>query len=242
LQAGLAPRFRTLAPDLLGYGGTSGWDSAQELTSEEEAELVEVLVRHLGCGPIHLVGHSYGGLTALRLALSERVDLQSLTLIEPIAFWLLRLAGEMELYGEIRAVADAYVSAYRRGDAEAALAPYIDYWNGPGAWAGLPDKVRESIRGTVGKTAREWAPAFETDTPVGALASITAPTLVINGSRTNRTTKRICDLVRAAVPRARGVEILDGGHMCPLTHTQAVNDAIATHLVAACTSPRAIAA
>lgn len=230
LQAQFAPCFRTLAVDLLGYGGTSDWDPAHELTSEDELELVEALIAHAGGGPIHLVGHSYGGLAALKLALSRRVHLKTLTLIEPIAFWLLRLAGEVELYGEIRGVADAFVSAYRRGAIEAAVEPYIDYWNGRAAWAGSPEGLREAIRATAGKTSREWAPAFETDVPLSALADIDAPTLVIHGSKTNRTTRRICDLVRTTIPGARGVEIPGGGHMCPLTHPDAVNHAIAVHL------------
>jgi pimeloyl-ACP methyl ester carboxylesterase len=242
LQARLAPRFRTLAIDLLGYGGTSAWDPARELTGEDERELVEAVVKHAGGGPIHLVGHSYGGLTALNVALSGRVGLSSLTLIEPIAFWLLRLEGDLELYGEIRAVADAFVSAYRRGDVDEAVAPYIDYWNGAGAWAGLPDPVRDAIRATAGKTSREWAPAFETDLPLQALASIEAPTLVIHGCATNRTTRRICELVRAAMPHAQGQGIAGGGHMCPLTHVQAVNEAVAQHLEAVASSHRAIAA
>ena len=85
LQADLAPRFRTLAVDLLGYGNTSPWDASRELASDDELELLEAVVAAVGHGPIHLVGHSYGGLNALRLALSDRVQLRLLTLIEPIA-------------------------------------------------------------------------------------------------------------------------------------------------------------
>jgi pimeloyl-ACP methyl ester carboxylesterase len=120
LQAMLAGEFRTLAPDLLGYGKTSPWDPSRELSSEHELALLDAVVAHAGGGPIHLVGHSYGGLTALRLAASGRAPLASLTLVEPIAFWLLRLAGEAELYGEMRGVADAFVAAWRRGDVDGA--------------------------------------------------------------------------------------------------------------------------
>jgi pimeloyl-ACP methyl ester carboxylesterase len=237
LQADLAPRFRTLAVDLLGYGNTSAWDSSRELTSDDELELLEAVVAAVGNGPIHLVGHSYGGLNALRLALSRRVELHSLTLIEPIAFWLLRLVGDQELYGEIRGVADAFVAAYRRGDVDGAIAPYIDYWNGPGAFATMPDVVRESIRASAGKTSREWAPAFETDISLQELRGIATPTLILRGSRTNRTTHRICDLVRASIAGSSIAEIQGGGHMCPLTHATAVNQAIAGHLAGAMRQP-----
>jgi pimeloyl-ACP methyl ester carboxylesterase len=241
LQADLSPRFRTLAVDLLGYGGTSPWDPACELTSEDEIQLLEAVAATAG-EPVHLVGHSYGGLNALKLALSGRVRLRSLTLIEPIAFWLLRLAGEGPLYGEIRGVADGFVAAYRRGDIEGAVGSYIDYWNGPGAWATMPEAVRDAVRATAGKTSREWAPAFETDIPLGRLGALTVPTLVIHGSRTNPTTRRICALMAHAVPGARSTAIAGGAHMCPLTHAPAVNRAIAAHLAAASEGEQALAA
>jgi pimeloyl-ACP methyl ester carboxylesterase len=81
LQFDLAPSFRSLAVDLLGYGGTSPWDPACELTGEDELSLLEAVIARAG-ETVHLVGHSYGGLNALRLALSGRVQLRSLTLIE----------------------------------------------------------------------------------------------------------------------------------------------------------------
>jgi pimeloyl-ACP methyl ester carboxylesterase len=241
LQTDLASHFRTLAVDLLGYGATSAWDPACELTSNDELHLLEAVYAEAG-EPIHLVGHSYGGLNALKLALSGRVRPRSLTLIEPIAFWLLRLAGERTLYGEIRGVADSFVAAYRRGDVEGAVAPYIDYWNGPGAWLAMSDAVRDAVRATAGKTSREWAPAFETDIPLPELGALAVPTLVMHGSRTNSTTRRICELIAYAVPGARSAEIPGGAHMCPLTHAPAVNRVIAAHIVGVRGNKQALAA
>ena len=38
------------------------------------------------------------------------------------------------------------------------------------------------------------------------------------------------EVVRQALPRARLIEIPGAGHMCPLTHAEAVNEAVAAHL------------
>ncbi|KAA2237560.1 alpha/beta fold hydrolase [Salinarimonas soli] len=233
LQAALQDRYRVAAPDLLGYGGSSAWDPADELASRDETALLDEAVEHLGGGPVHLVGHSYGGLTALRLAMEGRVRLRSLTLYEPIAFWLLRLAGEAALYGEIRGIADTFRAAFARGDADAAARPYLDYWNGPGAWAAAPEGVRAMLRVTAAKTAREWAPAFEDDTPLAALAAgIAAPTLVLHGGVTNATTRRICGLLAGALPHAVSRAVPGAGHMGPVTHAAAVNAAIVRHIEA----------
>lgn len=40
------------------------------------------------------------------------------------------------------------------------------------------------------------------------------------------------DIVQRALPQARLVEIAGAGHMCPLTHADAVNEAIGRHLAA----------
>ena len=45
-------------------------------------------------GPVHLVGHSFGGLVALAVALRKQVPLGSLAIVEAPAAELLRECGE----------------------------------------------------------------------------------------------------------------------------------------------------
>ena len=87
LSEALKDRYRVLTADLLGYGGSSPWDHRQPLRTEDELVLLRAVIAHVGA-PVHVVGHSYGGLVALKLALADQPLLRSLVLIEPIAFWL----------------------------------------------------------------------------------------------------------------------------------------------------------
>jgi pimeloyl-ACP methyl ester carboxylesterase len=106
----------------------------------------------------------------------------------------------------------------------------------------MPEPVKQAILTTAGKTFREWALGFETEMPFRALAKLSVPTLVVSGSESNRTTARICDLIRTFVPNARKLEIAGGGHMCPLTHADAVNRAIAMQIGDRSADRRAFAA
>ncbi|WP_409363665.1 alpha/beta fold hydrolase [Bradyrhizobium sp. AUGA SZCCT0051] len=73
-----------MAPDISGYGvAACGRDWPRTLDGEI-ARLEPWLAK--ATGPIHLVGHSYGGAIAFRLATASRYAqrIRSLTLIEPV--------------------------------------------------------------------------------------------------------------------------------------------------------------
>ena len=65
--------------------------------------MLESVVRKAG-GGVHLVGHSFGGLVALAVALrNRRCRLASLAIVEAPAAELLRERGEVEHYRAFRA-------------------------------------------------------------------------------------------------------------------------------------------
>ena len=86
----LGSEYQVIAPDIAGYGGPLGSADLPMTLADEIVHLGKSLSS--ARGPLHLVGHSYGGAIAFKIAtdspLADRV--RSLTLIEPVLPTLLR--------------------------------------------------------------------------------------------------------------------------------------------------------
>jgi pimeloyl-ACP methyl ester carboxylesterase len=226
----LAQDYRVLAPDLLGYGRTAPWPRDAPLGPDAELGVVEALLDVAG-RPAHLVGHSYGGTVALRAARRFPRRVASLTLIEPVAFHLLRRADEPDGWREIAALAERHLALVGEGrDAEAAEA-FVSYWTGPKAWQRMPDAARDSAVRTAAKVAAEWRLMFAAEDDRDAVAGMDAPTLLICGGRTRTPARRVVQVLRRALPHAPYHEIADAGHMSPLTHPADIAEAIRRHVV-----------
>ena len=70
LQTALGDRFNVIAPDLLDSGVALRWSGERTFRVADEARAVIDLIDATE-GPIHLVGHSYGGGVALRIAVQR---------------------------------------------------------------------------------------------------------------------------------------------------------------------------
>ena len=96
----------------------------------------------------------------MHLALAGRVPLRSLTLIEPVAFFLLPHAGAHDAWSEIKAIGDAYAARIAAGETETALRGFIDYWAGGGAWDAMDESLRAQIRRSAQKIVLDFQVAF----------------------------------------------------------------------------------
>ena len=92
LSAALAPDFAVVAPDFIGANGAVAWHGQRQFTLADEAKRI-LSVIEASHEPVHLVGHSYGGAVALRVAMARPSCIASLSLYEPSAFHLLRELG-----------------------------------------------------------------------------------------------------------------------------------------------------
>src|SRR3954454_3949793 len=107
--------FRCVTTSLLGYGGTAERRKPDNADISDEAEIIEAVVRHAG-GRVHLVGHSFGGLIALAVALRKKVPLLSLTIAEAPAAQILHHTGEHEHYLAFREMTAGYFAAFHAGE------------------------------------------------------------------------------------------------------------------------------
>src|SRR5690606_337163 len=119
-----------------------------------EAEMLETVIERAG-GEVHLVGHSFGGVAALLVAMRKRTPVKSLTVLEAPLPSLLHHCGEAAHYLEFRDMTDAYFAAYRAGDREA-IRSMIDFYGGEGTYASWPERVRAYAVATTPVNLRDW--------------------------------------------------------------------------------------
>jgi len=221
-------RYRVVTTSLLGYGGTQERRSAADTDIAHEAVILEAVIRRAGC-PVHLVGHSAGGLCGLLVALRGRVPLLSLTIAEAPAPEILRHMGEDQHYQAFRNMSESYSSAYRAGD-NAAIEQMIDFYGGPGTFAGWPQRVRDYASQTTPANLLDWASAYRIDLTPALLATVKTPSLVFWGEASHPAAKRANELLGQFIPNAKAAKIISAAHFMIATHAAEVADLIARHV------------
>lgn len=229
----LSRHYRVIAPDLLGCGESEPWQGRGRLTLEAEAAIVSAFVEHCG-EPVHLVGHSFGGALALRAALDHPQGIRTLTLIEPVAFHLLRHgeAAGVEHFRQVRSVADCISLAVLCGDYQAGMGCFVDYWNGEGTWERMKDEKRVALAASVPRVVLDFAATTGEETTPAAYVRVRLPTLIIRGDRSPAPVQHVAEMLEETLPDAILETVQGAGHMLPMTHAGRVSDLIADHLFA----------
>lgn len=228
----LAPRWRVLAIDLHGYGDAppAPEDPAFGL-AHEATRVLSILDERLPAGtPWHLVGHSYGGGVALRVAHARPAQVLSMALYEPTAFHLVAPEFASDL-AEVRAVA-RMAATHVPDDRVLRTGRFLDFWNGPGYFEQLPESRRAQFVPLLPKVALDFRGLFGDPLRPADHAYLGVPATLIGGRHSPRCTHRVIEALAGAWPQA-AVRWVDAGHMGPLTHPGPVNDLLEAHLRAA---------
>ena len=240
----LARRFNVIAIDLCGHGDNAGVDAGKPFSLDDEVRLVtthldKLVEPHVR---VHVIGHSYGGLVALRFAQCKRGRVASLALYDPVVFRVLR--DDDAALAEIKGLAERVAGLVMAGKGHDAAQAFVDFWGDEGSFASLPIPAQGSMARRVDMIPRNFEAALRWPLSPIDLRIITVPTLLLAGARSPNVAKRIITSLNRELPNRR-VRWVDAGHMGPITHPHRVNPWIETFVDlnaehdAAPSSPRA---
>src|SRR5947207_2311676 len=160
LAAQLSSRFRVIALDLCGYGDNPAPSTAATFTLDDEVRLITAHIERLVAPHVrvHVVGHSYGGLVALRFAQCHGDRVASLSLYEPVAFRLLddHDTALLDVARLAEGVAGLLAAGHRHDAAEA----FVDLWSGNGSYARLPVAAQTGIAHRIDKVPLDFQAAW----------------------------------------------------------------------------------
>lgn len=234
LDTVLAGHYRTVAPDLLGYGRSSPWPRNGAGVADSDLDLLIRLIETIG-GPVHIVAHSYGAAVALDAA---RIDagtggaVASLCLIEPVSFHLLKGGADPAAWRTISAVARACSDAVAAGKPKRAANAYMGFWIGSLRWRLAPRRFRQEVMRTIHKVADEFKLMFESNERPSDYAEITCPLTLVRGGRSPQPAARVVGLLDDALDQAQTIVIPSAGHMSPFTHRADIARIVQRHLAA----------
>lgn len=214
----LAPRWRTVSYDKLGYGRSDPVSGPVPRRRELEA-----VVDSLGLDAFHLVGSSNGGQMALDFALEHPERALSLTLVNstPSGF---------QPQGDIPPLLLEMIAAAQAGNAALASELQLRIWfDGPERdKATFSRKIQEARQraSVMNRVFVDRSVFFQADPEpleppaLSRLAEVTVPTLVIYGLGDWAENRRANRLLAEGIPGARRIEV-DGGHVAPMENPAA---------------------
>jgi pimeloyl-ACP methyl ester carboxylesterase len=231
LATALQGRYHVFAPDLV----RPREECDPLMTLAQEVHWLGKTVAQTR-GPIHLVGHSYGGAIAFkaatRSAFAHRI--RSLTLIEPVLPTLLLDNGpDRRLHDRFKALAEELYADLWNGQSLEAIEKFVSFWNGSGPAEPLPAKALARMIADAEQLAFNFSAVLAEDDVAAAAARIRVPTLLMSGGLSpyvaQRTVARLTDLIAGSHAK----HFPDAGHMLPKTHRDVVNAEIVMHIARA---------
>jgi pimeloyl-ACP methyl ester carboxylesterase len=217
----LAERYRVIAVDLPGHGGSAL--PRERVTIDDIADRVGALLAHLAAPPVHLVGLSLGGCVALALAVRAPARVRSLTLVN--AFARLRPAGPraaLRLLARLALLAVAPMPCVAAHVARGLFPKREQRDLYARAVASLGATSRAGYVAAVRALARFDARP--------RLAGVRCPTLIVVGDRDATVPRSAAETLCAGIAGARMVVVADSGHATTHDQPETLNRALLAFL------------
>ncbi|SDR21245.1 Pimeloyl-ACP methyl ester carboxylesterase [Rhizobiales bacterium GAS113] len=226
----LKDEFHVRAVNLFGYGGTPPWSIDAPQSLDDQARLVETALP-TNADTVCLVGHSFGGSVAMKLAARLPGRVTRLVLLETNPFYLLEQSGRADAFAEAMDLRNCIKTFGALGEWAMAAERFADYWGGAGSWQQMPAERRKAFAEALKPNYFEWDAVMNETTPVEQWAQLLpSSTLLVCDPNTVFPIREITAILRRSCPGWTYKEIAGGGHMAPLTRPDLINPLVRSFL------------
>jgi pimeloyl-ACP methyl ester carboxylesterase len=230
LMDDLKHQFRVRAVNLFGYGKTPPWPAEATQTLNDQARLVEAALPH-DAGEIYLVGHSFGGSVAMKVAARLPGRVARLVLLETNPFYLLAQAGRVDAFAEAMELRNYIKKFGALGAWATAAEKFADYWNGAGTWQEMSSDRRVAFSEALKPNFFEWDAVMNETTPTEQWATLLPErTLLVSDPGTVLPIREITAILRRSCRGWAYKEVPGAGHMAPLTRPELINPLVGSFL------------
>ncbi len=211
------PGYTFIAPDMPSHGRSPDWDEASDFSNTCYLAALSALSE-----PMDLIGHSFGGVLALRLALEHPDLVRSVTMIEPVFFHI----AQQDAAGSVadhEAKATPFYQAMASGDRETGARLFNRMWSEDSpAWDSLPERHRAAMVRAVHVVPDTVDFIFnDCEAMAPRLGSAAMPALLIRGETGHPVIAATNAGIATRMPNALQAVIPGAGHMAPISHPEA---------------------
>ena len=204
-----------LGTSLCGYGETTETRTLYDNSINHEIEILSQITASIQ-KPVHLVGHSFGGLVCFAAILMGKLKVKSLTTFEANPITLLEEKNILR-FRKTRKISENFERQYFLGEKDA-VKTIIDFWGGQGSFSSMPRVVQEYCRSTGFANVLDWRTALSFKTSSDDFRNLNIPCLIVRGELANEEMIEITDVLSKSIPDSQISVVTGANHFLISSH------------------------
>ena len=212
--------------ELPGHGLAEKYDESRDFSDQA----VEIALDEMPSDPVPLIGHSFGAVVALRIAVERPSRVKSLALVEPVFFAAVK--GRWEHDKIVRDLA-GFNKKIASGENATAVREFHKVWSHE-PWSELPSELRSYMLERIALMPKCDPLVFEDRSKLlapGRLEELDIPVTFVDGGGSHPVIAEIISTIGDRIPNAEWVTVKDAGHMLPMTHPKQLVEAVKGRLL-----------